>query len=388
MQRNRTRPGIVRGALLAALTCCFANMILGQTTGSVQGTVTDPQGASVPGVILELTNTGTNISSTQTAGQSGAYFFNSIQPGTYALKASMQGFKTDVINNVIIDVNKAITLDVHLSVGTLTQTMSVSADSLQVEVASAQVSTDVSQKFVNELPLFTRNAMDLVQLAPGVVLTHQIEGGSQLMNILTDQVDVNGATTEQNNFYLDGIDNQAPYHNGPLQMPNPDAIQELSASTSNTSAEYGRQVGGVFNFITKSGTNQFHGDAYYYFRNSALDANTFENNLSGVAKPTDYWKEVGGTVGGPIIKNKTFFFLSFLRYSNNSQGILNTHQGITQQMLNGDFSQLLSGPNPVQLMNPDTGAPLFNNQIPTSLIDPVGHKFMSLIPTVSAFGLP
>jgi hypothetical protein len=377
---------LYRSGLLALLMCCGAVLGFGQTTGALQGTALDQQSAVVAGAKLELTASVTNTTWTQITGAAGTYFFNSLPPGTYTLKASLSGFKTSALNEIIIGVNRTTTVDIHLELGTLSESVKVSADAERIDVATAQVGTNVNAAFVRDLPNFSRNTLALAQMAPGVDFNSPVEGGSQVMNIVGQTANVNGNHEQRNNFYLDGVDNAGSYRNNALQFPNPDAVQEVQVSTSNTSAEMGRQVGGVFNVVTKSGTNQFHGDAFYFFREKELDANSWDRNRNGLDRADDPLKQVGGVLGGPVRKNKTFFFLSFMRYSNSSPGLVSTHDGVTSGMANGDLSPMLSGANPIQLIDPDNGAPLANNQVPASLIDPVGKKFMSMIPPVNTWG--
>jgi hypothetical protein len=260
-------------------------------------------------------------------------------------------------------------------------------------VSTAQVSTTIDEENVRNLPNLDRNVLALANMAPGVanLSTGGIEGGSQDMNITGLTANVNGNHNQRNNFYLDGTDSSGAFRNESTQYPNPDAVQELQVSTANGSAEMARQIGGVFNVITKNGTNRFHGDAFYFFRPTALDADTWSNKHypTVVPTPTDNEKQVGGVVGGPIRRNKTFFFLSFMRYSNSTQGTVNNVRGLTSAMKAGDFSAATVDPvtgQPLQLFNPDTGAMLTGNIIPSSLIDPVGQAFIKEVPTVNAWG--
>jgi hypothetical protein len=201
------------------------------------------------------------------------------------------------------------------------------------------------------------------------------------MNIEGTYARVNGGRRGRNVFYLDGSDNTGSFRNSGLQFPNPEAVEEVNVSTSNTSAEFGKQPGGTFNVITKSGTNEFHGSGFYFFRNEALNANSWSRNKSGSARPPAFLKQGGGTFGGPVRHNKTFFFTSFMLYRDNSNGFQNTIKFPSKAMLAGDFSQFTR-----PLYDPDTGAPLPGNIIPQRLLDPVAANLLKLVPTVPNYG--
>src|SRR6185503_10609743 len=222
---------------------------------------------------------------------------------------------------------------------------------------------------IRDLPNYTRNPITYAVMQPGVeVDTSGISVGAQNLNILGTQAHVNGNRGQRNNFYLDGMDSRN-YRNEALQMPNPDAIAEVQISTSNTSAEYGRQVGGVFNVVTKSGTNSFHGDAFYFFRTNGLTATP----PGATTKPDQNQKTMGAVLGGPIIEDKTFFCLSNDRYRDESAVVQDRQFAPTTAMVGGDFSAFLSGPNPRIIYNPATGLPFPGNVIPRGAQDPVGQ---------------
>jgi hypothetical protein len=201
------------------------------------------------------------------------------------------------------------------------------------------------------------------------------------MNITGTSANVNGNRQARNIFYLDGSDNTGPFRNTALQFPNPEAVAEVNISTSNTSAEFGKQPGGVFNIITKSGTNNLHGTAFGYLHNEWLNANTWARNNTGQSRPIDRLRQWGGVIGGPVIKNKTFFFASYMDYHDQASGFQNTIKFPTAAMVRGDFSQFNR-----QLYDPDTRQPLAGNIIPARLLDPVAQNLMKIIPTVANYG--
>jgi hypothetical protein len=365
-------------ARLLALLCIVAGGAFSQdVTGSVQGRVTDPTGATIPNVRLELINESTNATATQTSTAEGGYIFNLVPPGRYKLRASATGFGTAELSGITVDVNRATRADIGLKVGAVAETVEVSATVSRVDTVTAQISTSANTKMVTELPSASRNVLKFAELAPGVTINNS---DSQVLNIEGSSANVNGNRQGRNVFYLDGSDNTASFRNTALQFPNPEAVQEVNIATSNTSAEFGKQPGGVFNIITKSGTNEFHGSLFHFFTDSALNANSWARNRSGSGRAPAELRQTGGTLGGPIVRDKLFFFGSYMRYRDQDAGFQNTIRFPTAAMYNGDFSQF-----PQQLSDPDSGQPLPGNIIPERLRDPVAKRFFELIPTVPNF---
>jgi len=347
-------------------------------TGSVQGMVTDPTGARMVNARVELINQGTKVPVVSQTNTEGGYAFNLVPPGKYVLSASLAGFKTAVTTQVDVELNKTTRVDLALQLGATSESVEVQAGAVVVDSVSAQVSTNVSQKLVIDLPSSTRNALSYAELAPGVTIQN---GASQVMNITGTSANVNGNRQARNVFYLDGSDNTGPFRNTALQFPNPEAVAEVNVTTSNASAEFGKQPGGVFNIITKSGTNQLHGSAFGYLQNEDLNTNTWARNAAGNPRAQDRLRQWGGTAGGPIIHNRTFFFASYMDYHDQAAGFQSTVKFPTASMVNGDFSQF-----PRQLYNPDTHQPIPGNIIPRSLLDPVAQNLLKLIPTVANYG--
>jgi outer membrane receptor protein involved in Fe transport len=367
---------------IGLLASALAGAAAAQTTGTLQGTVTDAQEGALPGARVELVQAATNVGKAAQTTSAGGYLFDFLQPGTYALTVTLQGFKTATVRNVLVEAGRTATVNVRLEVGELRETVEVAAADQPVNTATPQVSTNVHEAYIRDLPNYNRNVLGFATLQPGVeVQTQFIAGGSQNLNILGTQARVNGNRGQRNNFYLDGMDSRN-YRNEALQMPNPDAVQEVQISTSNTSAEYGRQVGGVFNVVTKSGTNSFHGDAFYFFRDKALNATP----SGATEKPDQNQKTMGLTLGGPIRKEKTFFFASYDRYRDESAVVQDRPFAPTPAMVGGDFSSFLAGPNPRIIYDPATGQPFPGNRIPASAMDPVGRSIAGLLPTVGSFG--
>ncbi len=347
-------------------------------TGSVQGSVIDPTGARISKVRIELINEGTKVLSTRETTDAGDYQFNLVPPGRYTVSASASGFKTAAATAIEVAVNKTTRVDLTMQLGSVSETVEISASAVRVDSVSAQVSTNVSEKMVIDLPSGTRNALSYAEMAPGVTIQN---GASQVMNITGTSANVNGNRQARNVFYLDGSDNTGPFRNTAMQFPNPEAVQEVNVATSNASAEFGKQPGGAFNIITKSGTNTLHGAAFGYLHNEDLNANSWSRNLSGSPRAIDRLRQWGGTLGGPVIHNKTFFFASYMDYHDQASGFQNTIKFPTAAMVSGDFSQFKS-----PLYDPDTHQPLAGNIIPKRLLDPVAQNLMKVIPTVGNYG--
>ncbi len=366
-----------RWAILAIFLFSSYPARAADTTGSVQGIVLDSSGAAIPGVDLNLVNEATQVTRTQKGGADGRYTFNIVPPGQYTLRAAAAGFRAAIATGIAVEVNKTNRADITLQVGQVSEAVEVTANVSHIDTVSAQVSISVQRQYIADLPISSRNALGFAELAPGV----EVNGSSQVQNIDGTFAGVNGGRRGKNSFYLDGSDNTASFRNSALQFPNPEAVQEVNVSTSNTSAEFGKQPGGMFNVITKSGTNKLHGSGFYFFRNKAFNANSWSRNKSGSEKPDDVLKQGGGTLGGPVRKDKTFFFASYQIYDDSASGFQNTVRFPTAAMAKGDFSQFTQ-----PLYDPSTGVPLAGNIIPQRLLDPVAQSLMQLIPTVPNYG--
>jgi hypothetical protein len=354
------------------------------TTGTVQGTVQDPSGAVVPGVELSLLNVDTNLTLVQRSNNSGAYVFSNVPPGTYVLLAKLENFKTSETTGLVVEVNRNTVVNVAIEPGNLAESVEVSAGADIIDTQSSVVRTNISSRMITELPSNSRNPLQFAELAPGVDLnTGSLTGGSQLLGLGGVTASVSGARQQQNTFYLDGADNSAIRLNEGLQAPNVEAIQEVQVVTNSNSAEYGRQPGGYFNIITKGGTNEIHGSSFLYFRDRALNANEWQRNRQGLEKPEDQMRQWGGTAGGPILRNKTFYFGSYQRFSDQNTITSSTVRYPTQRMIAGDFSEFQG-----QLYHPITREPIPNNNLAAAgVLDPVAQRIAAeLIPTVPRLG--
>jgi Carboxypeptidase regulatory-like domain len=278
------------------------------TTGRILGRVADPTGAVLAGVKITLTNQATGVSRSGQTNTSGDYNFVEVQPGTYTLSFEMSGFKKNVQKDLTVDVNQVVTLNSTLQIGQTQEVVEVTSQAPQVDTTSTQLGAVINDRSVNELPLNTRDTYQFLQLQPGVQAQLGSGNGSLFYGAENvGSVSVNGGRTRANNFSVNGGDANDQYVNLPTIQPTPDSVAEFRVLTNTFDAEYGRNSGSVVNVITKSGTNNFHGNIYEYFRNTVLDAQGYFNT----SRPQWNQNQYGGTFGGPIKKDQTFFFISY-----------------------------------------------------------------------------
>src|SRR6202795_1184219 len=298
-------------ALFVSLSVCAQ-----VTGGTLSGTVSYPSGASIPGAQLIISNVATGLERTLTTNDHGFYTAVNLLAGSYQVTISAKGFDTEIKSGITMYVGGQQTFDVVLRVGTVANRVEVSAEVPAVQLSSSDISAVVDATTVRELPLNGRSWTDLAALQPGVSTIQtqpSFASGSDRGNRgFGQELTISGARPQQNNYRLDGVSlndyaNGAPGSvlGGNLGV---DAIQEFSVLTSNYSAEYGKTSGGVINAITRSGTNDFHGSVYEFLRNSALDARNF---FDGPQIPPFKRNQFGGSIGGPIIKERTFFFFDY-----------------------------------------------------------------------------
>lgn len=314
--------GRIRGTRLLRNALAITFALLGTTivfaqvdTGSIAGTVADASGAVISGAKVTLTNEGTGASLTTTTGSDGIYKFSPVRIGSYKLQTTSQGFQTTTQTGIKVDIGSNVALNFTLKPGSQTETVEVTTSAPVLQSQDASVGQVVDQRSVNDLPLNGRNFTFLAQLVQGVNSPQADTRG----NAASGAFSANGFRPAQNNYMLDGIDNNSDtvdFLNGTnyVVLPPVDAIQEFKVQTTNFSAEFGRSGAAVLNASLKSGTNDFHGDVWEFFRNDKLDARDFfeHNCTGGVCTPAPKgelrWNQFGGTIGGPVIKNKVFFF--------------------------------------------------------------------------------
>src|SRR6266851_3328900 len=303
--------------LVLLIICGGAATLTAQVAGgTISGTVTDSSGRVINNVKVMITNVATGVTREVTTNDEGFYSAPNLLPGTYQAKFSAKGFKTEARSGIALTVGATEVLDLKMTVGTAVETIQVTGEGPAVQLATSDISAVVNATTVRELPLNGRSWTDLATLQPGVDAIHtqpDFAAGTDRGNRgFGQQLTISGARPQQNNYRLDGVSlndyaNGAPGSvlGGNLGV---DAIQEFSVLTSNYSAEYGKTSGGVVNAITRSGTNQIHGSVYEFFRNSKLDA---KNYFDVGNIPPFKRNQFGGTIGGPIVKDHTFFFADF-----------------------------------------------------------------------------
>ena len=284
-------------------------------TGSISGVVTDPSGAILPKVTVVATSVGTNVQTTVVTDAKGFYSFPTLMVDTYNVTVSAPGFSDFQQTNVKIDANSALRVDIPMVVGAVTNTVNVKSDALQVETQSTQLGVVIDGQKITSVPLNGRSYIDLLKLQPGVSpYSHSQDGSTsgvgatQVSGDLDNgQQSVNGGRSGSNGFMVNGANAEEGVHNGAAMIPNLDSIAQFRIITNNFNAEYGNYSGGQINVVTKSGTNDIHGSAFDFLRNTDLDARNYFSPSRGVYIQNQF----GGTAGGPIRKNKMFWFADY-----------------------------------------------------------------------------
>ncbi len=364
-----------RGIAISLLSLCcvvlFSQNLLAQTA-SIVGTVKDPTGAVLPGVAMTVKNTGTGLSRDTITNETGDYTVPLLPVGTYEITAELPGFKTSAKSGITLKIDDRIRVDFALDVGNVTDKIVVMESAPLVQSENASVGNVIDNTKIVELPLDGREFYQLARLNPGVYEPAQnstigFRGG----------FNVAGASEVTNSYSLDGVENMDMASNQPAHRPSVDTIQEFKVLTGTYTAEYGRHSGGQIIVTTKSGTNQIHGSAFEFYRNSKMDAKNFFN--TGDKSPF-HRNQFGGTIGGPIVKNRTFFFGGFEgNRANEQQTILSTIP--SAKMRTGDLSELLDPSNPftgavTTVKDPVNGANFGGNIIPPARINRVAQILM------------
>jgi hypothetical protein len=291
-------------ALAALSSLAFAPSLPASPVGSIAGVVKDATGGSVAQVKVSLTNTSTNFKTDTLTDPNGEFQFPQLAPATYSLTAEAQGFRKISVESVLVQVDQITHVDLSLEVGSVTESVQVAGVATLLETDKSTLSSVVNSRDIANLPLNARQVLDLALVTPGVVPT---AAGTQVLSF-----NVAGARSQSNVFLWDGVSNMDTQVDGALNnFRITDAVQEFSVQTSVASAEFGRGSGGAVDVVTKSGTNQFHGSAFEYLRNSDLDAADFFTNRNRAPKTPLHRNQYGGTFGGPILRERTFFFASY-----------------------------------------------------------------------------
>jgi len=342
---------LISAMLFTLLLCAGHVFAQSQLTGGISGKITDPQGAIVPNATVKVTNTGTNKSVTVTSNDDGAYSVTSLNPGTYRVEFTSGGFAPSKADGVVVEVGRSTGLDVKLTVGTAVAEVEVTAEAPAINTSDNANATNVNQTSINELPINGRRWSNFALLAPGTVP----DGTFGLISF-------RGISGLLNNNTVDGGDNNQAFFSeerGRTRISyviSQASIREFQLNTSNYSAEYGRSAGGVTNAVTKSGTNEFHGEAFYYNRNNRNGARNprafrsiFNNGVTQTveAKPIDLRQQWGGAIGGPIVKDRLFFFFTYDQQKRNFPGLAafstSTFLNLTAAQLNGSGATFTGG---------------------------------------------
>ncbi len=347
-----------RSCCVVMVLLCFASLVRAQMeTASLSGRVTDPQGAVVPHAVIEAIENDTNIKTTTETNDAGLYYLSSLHPGSYRLVVSKDGFRQIIQADVVLHVQDVLTLNFGLQIGSVNETITVTGGPPLLNTESAAVSTVIDSKFVEELPLNGRSFNTLLQLTPGVVIAPS-NSSSQ------GQFSIAGQRTSANNFLVDGVSANfgiSQYFGlgtsgtgsaqafsalgGTSSLVSVEALQEFRVETSSFAPEFGRTPGGQVTLTTRSGTNELHGGLYEYFRNDALDANDWFANQAGLPRSPERHNDFGGFLGGPIKRDRTFFFLSYegARLKQPDTGIVQVPSEYSRTVASAEIAPFLNG---------------------------------------------
>ena len=377
----------MRDTRVATLVLAAAMPFLhGQGLGTISGTISDPSGAVIPGAKITTTETGTGLSRTAVSSSEGYFVIPSLRPSDYNVDVDAGGFRKYTRKGVTLQADQSVTLNVTLEVGTTTENVIVSADAQQVDTTKGTLSQVVDSARIVELPLNGRNAAQLTLLVPGAVVS--TNGGADQGDTKTFPgavtISANGSRQNQISYQLDGGNNVDEYTNVNQPFPFPDALQEFSVQTSNYSAEYGQNAGAVVNIITKSGSNDLHGDVFGFLRNAVFNARNFFSAKRDQLKRGQY----GGTFGGPLTipglyngRDKTFFFLGFQRTTLRNIGSTSSAFVPTAANIAGDFSSFGR-----QIIDPSNLQPFGGNRVPTSQFDKASVALLKYLPQAGGDG--
>jgi Carboxypeptidase regulatory-like domain len=358
------------------------------SSAEIHGVVTDPSSAIIAGAQVKARQSETGQVRTTVSNTDGSYVLPNLLVGPYSLEVSSQAFGSYVQSGIILQVGNNVQINIALQLGAVSQQLQVSANAAMVETQDTSISEVVDQRRIIDLPLNGRQATDLIVLTGGAAVppnsTRVAEGAAGHDYISAAGVAVSGGQVNGNNYLIDGGDHNDSHSNVNLPFPFPDALQEFSVQTNGVSVRYGLHPGAVVNAVTKSGTNQFHGDLFEFVRNGDFNA----RNFFAPAQDTLRRNQFGGTIGGPIKKDKLFLFSGFQATRTRTAPPQSIGFVPTQQVIGGDFSALesaacQSNKRAVSLVNPGNGQPFPNNQIPVSLFSAPSIALLKYIPVSS-----
>ena len=394
------RNNLYRALMASALSLCLLSMLVlltgvahaQEVTGAIVGTVVDPSGAALKNVKVTATDVDRGTTLTATTNDTGSFNLPRVPVGRYRVKAETQGFQTAANPAFEVVLNQTVRVAFEMKVGNVSETVEVTASAPLLQTDTTLLGNILETKSINELPLSTRNVNQLTLIAAPGVVTPNLFGFQAAQNTFgTGRPYVNGAREQENNFILDGMDNNQPDNNDVGFVPAPDSVQEFNLITGNAPADFGNYLGGVVNVSLKSGTNKFHGSLYEFARRGGWNANSWTNNANGIKRPGLHWDDFGGTIGGPIAKDKLFFFADVTASRFSQPSITTQLQTLSAANRIGDFSSLCTAGfsgglcnnpaqqlfNPFSSSNPATRSPFLNNQIPTTLFNPAARNIIT-----------
>lgn len=345
-----------------------------EVTATINGVVSDPSGGVVANADISAKDLDRGTVFNAKTNSEGFYNLTRLPVGKYEVRVTMAGFRTAVESPIELQLNQVSAVNVQLVLGSTSETVQVTSEAPLLQVESTQVSTVIDARANVDLPLASRNYLQLTLLTPGAVTPNPSGSGSFSSGQTTGQNErpmINGNRFTANDYILDGMDNNQMSDNFIAFAPQPDAIQEFNLISQNAPADFGNYMGGIISVSTKAGTNAFHGSVFEFFRNDVLNANQWSNALAGIPRAKLRWNQFGGAVGGPVIKNKVFFFADYQgeRFDTPVSG--SSYTVLTAKERTGDFSELLPG---VKIKNPFTGVPFAGNIIPTNLLSAAAFK--------------
>jgi hypothetical protein len=371
---------MLRSRVLVVLSlAALAAPVFAQTFGEITGRISDSSGAAAPNSTVTVTNINTNAVRQTVSTISGDYSLPSLAPGTYKLKVEKSGFKTEEIRNISVAVQQTVRLDFALTVGQVSESVTVEASAVQLQAENATVGTVIDNKRIVELPLNGRNYLQLVALTPNATTLSSSAGqaGSRQGGDRANQsISVAGQRTMFDNFTLDGVNNTDPNFNTYVVRPSLDALQEFKVQTGVYPAEFGHNATQI-NVLTKTGGNQYHGALFEFLRNDKLDALPYSFTSNRVGKSPFKWNQFGFELDGPVLipklfngRDKLFFMANYeaFRQRQNGQSVYTVP---TAAMFGGDFSGIAS-----TIYDPNTKAPFDSNVIPQTRIDPISKKLL------------
>ncbi|MEW5974270.1 MAG: carboxypeptidase regulatory-like domain-containing protein [Acidobacteriota bacterium] len=358
MRSKSNRMSLVIG-LMGLLTSI---PLFGQATATINGRIVDPSGSAIAGASIEAVNDATKFTRRTESNLSGLFVLEALPVGQYTVIARVPGFKVFIQQGITLQVNQRAALDITVELGSVSEEVKVEANVTNVDTVSGTLREVVDTRRIEGLPLNGRNPLQLQALLPGVVSGGSVEHVGGLPGY-----SINGGISTSNNYFLDGGSFIDPYFNAPQYFPNPDALQEFTIQTNSSSAEYGRNRSGVIAAVTRSGTNQIHGGLFEFLRNNHLNArNFFANKVSPY-----HQNQFGAYLGGPVLRNKLFYFGSWESYRQSGTPGVSTITTLSAEERRGNFSKLGS-----PIMDPTTGQPFPGNIIPPDRLSSVNAKWL------------